>query len=230
MASVRNQVFELKPGGYAIGRGEDSDLVLPNVSVSARHALVTVVGTTCVLEDRESSNGTVVNGNTVKQHELQSGDEVRIGKFTLVYLSDDRKDQFYKGRCVRYLPQYEPRSVTATNEPVQTFVLSKDALKAMAKQSRVVDDARIISEKDATRYWHPEDRPLTFGSDTLVRVTGFLIWGTVAELAWDGNNHVLQKKAFWVPVTVNDVAIDKRPLRTGDRVRIGDSRFRYESG
>lgn len=230
MASVRNQVFELKPGGYTVGRGEENGLVLPNVSVSAKHALVTVTGTTCVLEDTESSNGTVVNGNTIKQHELQSGDEVRIGKFTLIYLTDERKDQFYKGRCVRYLPAYEPRSLTATSEPVQTFVLSKDALKAMAKQSRIVEDARIVSEKDANRYWHPEDRPLTFGSDTLIRVAGLFIWGTVAEIMWDGNSHVLHKKAFWVPVKVNDAGIDKRPLRNGDRLRIGDSRFRYEAG
>lgn len=230
MGSARNQVFELRPGEYSVGRGDDSKLVLPNVSVSNRHAIVKVTGENSVIEDWSSSNGTVVNGNTIQSHELQSGDEVRIGKFILIYLTDERKDQFYKGRCVRYLPPYEPRGVTATIDPVETFVLTKDALKSMSQQSRVMEDARILSEKDGKKFWHPEDRPLTFGSDSLIRVGGFLIWGTVAHIVWDGKAHVLQKKAFWVPVRINEVAVEKRALRHGDRIRIGDSRFKYETG
>jgi len=226
--SAKHQVFELRNGEHIIGRENDASLLLPNVSVSRHHAKLVVRGDDVTLEDLGSGNGTTVNGQTVLQHRLQSKDEVKIGKFTLIYLSDHRADEFFKGRCVRYMPLYESRSAEVTHE--DTFVLSKDALRALANQSRLVETARIVLVRDPSKFWHPEDRPLTFGGSTsMVGVNGWFIFGDVAEVAWDQARHVLRKKAWWVPVKVNDAAItEATPLKNNDRVSIGESRFRYE--
>jgi len=227
-AGGKQQVFELRNGEYIVGRENDATLLLPNVSVSRHHAKVVVEGQNVTLEDLGSGNGTTVNGNTVLQAKLQSKDEVKFGKFTLIFLSDQRVDEFYKGRCVRYMSLYEPRAAEVTHE--DTFVLTKDALRALATQSRLVETARVVLIRDPSKFWHPEDRPLTFGgAEAMVGVNGWFIFGNVAEVGWVQARHVLRKKAWWVGVKINDVAISEdTPLKHNDRISIGESRFRYE--
>ncbi len=226
-ATAKQQVFELPKGEYVIGRDPAAQIQLPNVSVSREHAKVVVSEGGATLEDMGSGNGTTVNGNVVLQHHLQSKDEVRVGKFSLVFLTDVRADEFYKGRCVRYMPHYEARGAEVGQD--ETFVLTKDALRAMASQSRLVEHARIVLIRDPSRFWHPEERPMSFGgAEALIHVAGWFIFGTVAEITWDGARHILRKNAWWVPVKVNEVAVDKAHLKHNDRLTIGEARFRYE--
>lgn len=224
----RYQVHELAAGDSILGREGDVTILLPNVSVSRLHAKVTVTPAGAVLEDLGSGNGTTVNGNVVLQHTLVTRDEVKIGKFALIYLDDGRADEFYKGRCVRYMPPYEPRADQVRDEA--TFMLSKEALRAMATQSRLLEAAKVVLIRDPSRFWFPEGRPLSFGNNTAhVGVNGWFLPDVAAEVVWDGSRHRFQRKAWWVPVRVNDVPVgEPQPLRHNDRLTVGDSHFRYE--
>ena len=225
---MKNQVFDLDAEGrYVLGRGEDCDVVLPNVSVSREHAAVAVANGETILEDLGSANGTIVNGETVERHALVRGDEVQIGKFSMVYLGSGREDRFYKGRYVAYLPQYDPRTVVPDDDAA-TFAMSVEALKAIQRSNRAVEQARVVSELNPDKYWYPEERGLTFGGGGLVPVKGWFVWGVPAEISWDGSAHVLTMKAVLTRVTVNGVAVSERGLRGGDRVQVGSSVFRYE--
>ncbi len=226
-AAVSGQVFELKDGDYVIGRDNDAQISLPNVSVSRQHAKVSVKGQVVTLEDLGSGNGTTVNGKVVLQALLNSKDELKVGKFTLILLGDSRGEEFYKGRNVRYMVKYEPRLAEVTHD--DTFVLSKDALKAMANQSRLVEQARVVLVREPSRFWHPEDRLLSFGdSSAMVGINGWFIWGTAAEITWDGTGHSIRKTAWWVPLKVNESPTTRARLRHKDRIHIGESAFRYE--
>lgn len=229
IGSISNQVVELEPGEHLVGREKDASVQLPNVSVSRRHAKVTVANGVATVEDLESGNGTSVNGKPIRSHVLVSKDELRIGKYTLVFLGDTKKDEFYKGRAVKYMPAWEPKS--GDEEPAETFMLSKEALQAMAKQSHLVEDARVLVEGDDSRFWYPESRPLTFGDDAaMVHPAGWYVFGTVAEIHWDGKQHVLTKKAFWCPVKVNGSGVSTHALRHKDRFQIAGTAFRYDGG
>lgn len=223
------QTLELSVGEHLIGRDDAAQVFLPNVSVSREHARLTVGPTDVTLEDLGSGNGTTVNGTTVLQVFLKSKDEVKIGKFSLVFLDDSKGDEFYGGRCVRYLPRYEPRGAAVGED--ETFMLSKEALKAMMGQSRLLQHARLVQIRNPARFWHPEGRALTFGNaNAMIQVEGWFIHGTVAKVTWDGTRHWLQKESWWVGVKVNDVAVQRAMLKHNDRLTIGDERFRYESG
>jgi len=69
-----------------VGRHDDSDIVLDDVSVSRHHALFTRTASGRItLRDLNSLNGTYVNGVRVEETTLHSADEVQIGKFKLIF-------------------------------------------------------------------------------------------------------------------------------------------------
>lgn len=81
----RGQEFKVKTSELVIGRAEDSDIVLNHRSVSARHAMLMTRHGRSRLLDLGSSNGTLVNGETYADVELQSGDKLQLGHTTFVY-------------------------------------------------------------------------------------------------------------------------------------------------
>lgn len=76
--------LDIEPGRYIIGRSDDADLTISSKEVSRHHAAIEYDGTSCVVQDLESTNGTQVNGQPVKKHTLRAGDEITIGDFLLV--------------------------------------------------------------------------------------------------------------------------------------------------
>jgi pSer/pThr/pTyr-binding forkhead associated (FHA) protein len=62
-----------------LGRGTSADVMIADEAVSREHAAVRVDGATVVVEDLESSNGTIVNGNQVAQARLEDGDVIQLG-------------------------------------------------------------------------------------------------------------------------------------------------------
>ncbi len=70
-----------------VGRHQESDIFLDDISVSRRHATFTRGADGTVVRDLGSLNGTYVNRNLVDESRLHNGDEVQIGKFRLVYFA-----------------------------------------------------------------------------------------------------------------------------------------------
>lgn len=73
-----------------IGRARSSDVCLPDLAVSTRHAEIQLSGTDYVLKDLESVNGTLVNGKELVAYRgrpLVDGDEIRIAGFTIRFQS-----------------------------------------------------------------------------------------------------------------------------------------------
>lgn len=67
-------------GPVVVGRSPSSDIVIDEPYVSATHARFTLQGPALVLEDLESTNGTLVNGHPIDQPvALRDGDDVQIG-------------------------------------------------------------------------------------------------------------------------------------------------------
>ena len=69
------------------GRHPDSDILLDDITVSRRHAEFGREKGQFRVLDVGSLNGTYVNRQPVDLAVLQSGDEIQIGKFRLVFLT-----------------------------------------------------------------------------------------------------------------------------------------------
>jgi hypothetical protein len=74
-------------GGKPVTFGRDpaSTVAVTGDNVSRLHAEIRVDGSNVWLEDKDSTNGTYVNGQRVTRHSLENGDEIRIGSSVLVF-------------------------------------------------------------------------------------------------------------------------------------------------
>lgn len=74
------------------GRHPESDIFLDDITVSRRHVEFRRGPEGYHVHDVGSLNGTYVNRDRIDEALLQNGDEVRIGKFRLMYFASDAKD------------------------------------------------------------------------------------------------------------------------------------------
>jgi pSer/pThr/pTyr-binding forkhead associated (FHA) protein len=89
------ETFELEEGTYKIGRNPDSEIFLNDLTVSRNHAELIVEKDRTVISDLGSLNGTFVNNEIVEApHPLKQGDIIQIGRFKLLFLAGEvREDE-----------------------------------------------------------------------------------------------------------------------------------------
>ena len=224
----KHQRLEVSRRVSEVGRGSDMDVVMPNVSVSRHHARLHVDGDEVRIEDVGSQNGVRVNGERLEPEgtkSLKAGDVVGIGKFELVLVP--QHERFYKGRYIEYMTLYE---AAPPAQQGATFAVPPAEAEAYERARRLIQNARVISDDSASRYWHPEDQSLTFGKNAMVSVPGgFLVPDVAAEITWDGKQHVIKKMGMVGKVQVNGDSIKAQPLRCGDDIVVGGRNFKYLS-
>ena len=81
----------------SLGRRPYNDIVIDNMAVSGEHAVVQMLGIESYIEDLNSTNGTYVNGKTVKKQQLHHEDTVEIGKYKLQYVDESRQAPVFSG-------------------------------------------------------------------------------------------------------------------------------------
>lgn len=72
----------------SIGRKPHNDIQIDNLAISGEHAVIVAILNDAFLEDLNSTNGTYVNGQSVKKHVLKDNDVVELGKYRLKFLKD----------------------------------------------------------------------------------------------------------------------------------------------
>jgi predicted component of type VI protein secretion system len=85
---VQLKEYTLTKERTTIGRKAHNDIQIDNLAVSGEHAAIVTILNDSFLEDLGSTNGTLVNGQPVKKHFLQSSDVIEIGKYKLKYVNE----------------------------------------------------------------------------------------------------------------------------------------------
>ena len=68
-----------------VGRGGNCDLVIRDLAASRQHLKIHKMANGYECRDLESRNGTLVNGEPIAVHQLNDGDEIRIGNTSLMF-------------------------------------------------------------------------------------------------------------------------------------------------
>ena len=108
-----------------IGRRPNNDIQIDNLAVSGEHAVITTILNDSFLEDMDSTNGTLVNGEPVKKHYLQNNDVIEIGKYRLTYFTgqavaapEEEPQDFERTMIIRSSPLAAKPAPAPMEEPV----------------------------------------------------------------------------------------------------------------
>ena len=128
--------FTLSKERTTLGRKPHNDIQIDNLAVSGEHAIIMTILNDSFLEDLGSTNGTLVNGQPVKKHFLQSADTIEIGKYKLKYMSEAvgsmSQAEFEKTMVLRAPAAAAPKQVTRSPTDTQTNLQATNVNEAVA--------------------------------------------------------------------------------------------------
>lgn len=134
-----NVTHELTEYTITVGRLPDSAIYLEDISVSSRHAELTLSGGDYVVQDLGSTNGSRLNGQPMtanEEHRLQDGDIVRFGSIDGYYASEIKAEQRQLPSVDQSVP-VEPAasSVRPTDfENASPFIVRKKEVEPGSKE------------------------------------------------------------------------------------------------
>lgn len=194
----------LQPGILHIGRAEDNDIVLADVSVSRRHARLEVTPEGLVVEDLGSGNGTFFNGKRVDRQVLGHGDELSLDPFVLrvelagLGAGEDTDAGDATALAGAEVPQARLTVVSAHKMAQRDFPLQPGQPLTIGRSER---NAIVLPEPASSRA-HAE---LNFGPE-----------------GWSLRDMGSSNGTF-----VNAKRVKEKRLEEGDRIRIGTVELRF---
>ena len=109
--------FELDEPIVRLGRDASNTIQLHDTEVSRHHAEIRRADGDLRISDLNSSNGTFVNGQRIRQHQLASGDQVQLGSTLMLYT----------GPAEETAAKTWPRSSTSARRPSRTTARGSSA-------------------------------------------------------------------------------------------------------
>jgi two-component system, cell cycle response regulator len=91
------EMYRLEEGETFLGRGQSVSVRLTDDGISRKHARIFQQEGEVLIEDLQSSNGTIVNGAPVTTQLLKDGDKIRIGSTTILkFTYNDQLDESFQ--------------------------------------------------------------------------------------------------------------------------------------
>jgi diguanylate cyclase (GGDEF)-like protein len=94
---------QLGAAPFEIGRSSSNDLFIDQESISRHHARISFDGSAYWVRDLGSTNGTYVNDELVSEHRLRDGDQVRVGRSILKFMTGENVEVHYHEEIYRLM-------------------------------------------------------------------------------------------------------------------------------
>ncbi len=138
--------FALNQERITIGRRPSNQIHIDNLAVSGEHAVIVTIGNDSFLEDLNSTNGTIVNGESIKKYVLHHDDVIEFGKYQLQYINPNQtgathSDGFEKTMMITPVKQTKP----AKNAPkTEVPSVEKSVNQAVSAQQEIIAEAEVL--------------------------------------------------------------------------------------
>lgn len=216
---------------FKIGRTPDNDIAIDNLAVSRLHAVLEEEKGQYYVRDCDSLNGTEVNGQKVGRARLNDGDEISIGKHTIVFrrqggqtvpaeetIQGFDQTMIISSSAVRAQPRQPatPRPVQGPDTPPESSAGGKPRLVMRTEYGD-----RIIEIKNGR---------LTLGSDGTndIPIEGLFVARRHAEIVRDERRIVLRHLGGLRRVRVDGRAVKEIELTEGDEISIAGESFIFQ--
>lgn len=201
----------------SIGRLPENDIVIDNLGVSRRHAVLRSTRTGWVIRDLGSGNGTLVNGARVEEAPVAGGDVIRIGKYDIHFQETTGEDGPAGLDRTMIVPSYhETTEEKPRGEFTVSFPVDAPAPRLYRRDTReehVLARDRLLIGRSA-------------GAD--IRVGSLLSPREAAEIRRDGGSWVLTRLSPRRRMSVNGEEIDNKILEEEDLIAIGNDEFVFK--
>ena len=155
---LKDSTIPLPEGDAALGRDPANTVPVIDPSVSRRHCILHREDGRFQVQDLESRNGTLVNGQPIKDQWLRHGDEIAIGDSSFLFLLEEEEKVVRPGRVE--FDDGKPAAETKLIHPREVLYLQPDRLlhelpaasqvarnlSALLKISRIVHAIRDLDE------------------------------------------------------------------------------------
>lgn len=211
-----------------IGRTPDNDIAIDNLAVSRLHAVLEEDRGSFYVRDCDSLNGTVVNGNKVGRAQLNDGDEISIGKHTIVFRRQG-------GQAVPAEETIQGMDQTMII-PAQANVHARgeEAAPAGAPEPREKTPKTTPRLVIKTEYG---DRVIDLNADRIVigkdieadvPIDGMFVAREHVEIVREKNRIVLRHVGGLRKVTVGGKTVKEVELKSNDTIQIAKEAFVFE--
>jgi pSer/pThr/pTyr-binding forkhead associated (FHA) protein len=235
-ASVLKE-FPLKKSAFSIGRSPGNDVVIDNLAVSGHHARLTVDEDHYVIEDMNSLNGTFLNNQRIRRSNLKDGDEIMIGKHTLVYREE--------GGVAAQSVGFRSAESAAQSQPAMDVTMVLDTKKrreflaqatsmATGEASPEAKDRLgslvVLSGKTDQREYILTSKLIVIGKSDLasVRLKGWFAPKSAAVIHHrDGRYEISPSDKAGAARVNSELLRAARELREGDVIQIGRVRMQF---
>jgi signal transduction histidine kinase/pSer/pThr/pTyr-binding forkhead associated (FHA) protein len=130
----------LGEGTSSLGRNPQSTIPILDTEVSRNHAEIRGTGNAWTLVDLDSSNGTFVNGASVRTHSLSNGDQIQIGRTVLLFSFD--QEAHSSSRVADHIDLVAP---DASDKSAIVGKVTPAAGKSLARQATVARLGPLVS-------------------------------------------------------------------------------------
>lgn len=197
-----------------IGRKMDNDIIIDNMAVSAHHARLTQQGPSYMIEDLQSTNGTLINSKRIVSAALKHGDQIVIGQHTLVFVQPEAE--------APAAPQGDPDAtvVMPTRKP--------EAAPPTAKQQTERIGVLRLVEGKADQPEYRLTSPLTYigKSDTAaIKLRGFFAPDIAALITRRQGGYVLTAIKEGFPRLNGQAVTGQVELKDDDMVDLSGMKF-----
>lgn len=137
------KTFPVNRDRITIGRRPDNDIQVDNLAVSGQHAVINTVHNDSILEDLNSTNGTLVNGELVQKRLLQHNDVIEIGKHAIKFLVENPAAgsyNFAKTMVIKRPDNLKPAAAHEAPAPMPNTIQA--TTQGADNQETVIGDAR----------------------------------------------------------------------------------------
>ena len=212
--------FSLQDGGKTIGRAPANDIVLENLLVSGHHARIDQAGGDYILTDLQSKNGTYVNGARITSAKLKHGDQILVGKHTLVFELDAAQMSAADKDMVEATMFVQSAGVVAGQPPAQGVPGA-----GAASGPTPVEALGILSYLSGGKGEYELTKKLVKmgkGEEADIQVGGFLTPKVAATISRRPNGYHITPMTARVKVRVNGTLVEgSQRLKDFDTIEVG---------
>ncbi|MFH0887948.1 MAG: FHA domain-containing protein [Planctomycetota bacterium] len=188
-----SKTIKLDKDSISIGRSSKNEAVLEDKGVSRVHAQIRKTPDGYVIVDLDSHNGIYFHDSRIKERKLEIGDEIKIGKATIIFGKELEKEKGKEKLEERPVSTSEAQIIIKEGDATKTLQLDKDVISiGRDKKNEVVLDDKGVSRSHAQIRKTPD---------------GYVI------VDLDSHNGIY----------FHDNRIKERKLEIGDEIEIGDA-------